>query len=1747
MRPKTNSNLFQYSSQKIIINKCMNDNSNTSDSIEQIDKNRSKTDIEEIRPILLKISQMDSTVKSSLPQSIKNQKADVTQSFFMLIDNFSDFFEKSVLPRNQSRLLFAYFLSLHHFAIDLYCPGISHTDAEFTSLWKNFSWIFKMLQPYIFPSDYNHVIEQINQEYVPLRTRYEGKPNTDEFVRLITKINSALEEFNYSVGDLQDPYTSSENFSSVLKEFAKLKQLFRIFCQKINLTPPHLFNALSLAESILTYGKLFVSIRDTIKEIDNKVQESSIISIHIPLEMKDPYVHRQFLNSSVKIHQVENRLIYDKIIEIYSVNLVQNSSQDVNTTIANKFFLSTTLLLDFSSVLAIHLDSQLVDRWQSYVTTSDSYFCLIDQPKLILQKISSQVRPQSQQIININKSRNNEQINLMNLKNEISFSNQNPAIFSYYEEFIRLYGFIANDQSPRSIHPLSHCIILLLKISNETNNDVIKNASSKLIDNIVSHLIVAKTHEDLVHLKYVIKKIIDQKKRKEQLQYIKQQLGSSNSISILNSDSNTKSNANANQYLTYNSKTNDSPYQVLVALCYHTRDIISSLSNDNDDSRIQSHQREYLILKSYSYYLDLLVAVSAPKLNSNNNEGSIPLEYLKYHMNPDQIVECLKVFFGDIINERLPFTATVPPVIFSSSLTRNGKLDPADMQRLASLLLTERCKEYDAQYIIMEYKKMILYVDQISKFLEYCNTSVVFEPKLNIDVFGNNKLMSFVTDLIKLREKPTFSIEESREMAEAIFPLLLKAMYKRAIMKVKIDEIVFKIIKTLYVPRCPDLIQKCYLIMDPFDSLSAKNPSLRTHVSVLKLLITAAFTGSSDFHKYIQISNIKESIEKIDNEIKMKSDQANYEETKNCLDSFKKFMVLCKLLDWISENFKEYKIGKYGNSKPGQPESQDQEKNDEQQPAKLEVIIDRASNDTINDNNNKQIVYNEETGETANNDDETNQDDDVLEIVNPNKNENEDESNDPYKIPYVSILTKVNHIALMRQKLIDGKKLNLFISINSDNSLDLFCESLIKEINDVLSTNKFYYIIESKLDAIIKKFTKQFDFAALLKNLIQYFEELAVYLMNINEMSAIQKLVSDKKLKVIKNHLTEAVNNISDAPERISNTVLTAKELSANTNTMEGFMVHFMTQNYIDRAQNVLNLFLLRRYPVSFELSSIQSSVVAPMMIANPVNLAVPQQSQSAVSQFPFQQFIIAQKPQQSQSQPKVSLLQQYQQLPKFQQIMQQMQQIPQLQQIPAKIQIIQNPGKNYQIVIPSRMSPAQQAVYPFQPAQSQVMTHAASNPQNFAIQKLYQIIKILEKFPSSPAVTSTIEKCKDMCRNTFQHCYGILASISPEKASDLQLVELKAIKNNLKTNICKLETANNDNDNSFASNDEHFERCLRMVDNQMHKKDEKIRQLNETIENIEEELREMEKKMTREETASPEIISALDSILDDDLLSNIVGPANGTTVDNSAKSMASSADLNINNGNANNLQSGSRRRGRHRGRYSAHTDDINTNKDDQKEEQSSGETSANLSASSSSSSIEKVKSIPKKQKSASIINSLLLQVKNAEILNQRLRRKVEKLRFPSATPPLSSDKFTNAYPLYLDNYEGCSWIASNVKESYSSRNELSKLQEERDNLFEQIVRANASKSEPLKPEYIENLYGNVISACSNVGSSSTINGKVSKSIFLSFIEKSDSLFTYLDYDINTIKKKLKLLGKQNRMTPSEFVSQFAKKLQILE
>ena len=896
-----------------------------------------------------------------------------------------------------------------------------------------------------------------------------------------------LRKFQLSFNNLQDPLITWDSFKTIINEFSNFKTKISKFCQRINLAPPHLFNALSLAEYILCCVNYFIRIREIIKSIDSKVQESFIISIH--LELNDYNFHRRFLSSSIKLNQVENRLIYNKISEIYQYNMIQspnNTFQEVLTKIQQGFFLSTTILMHFSAIFGIYRDSQLLSIWKKYINTS--FLNFIDSRNLLQSQ-----KPNLQNGVNP-RNRTTEQIILANLSSEVSFIDQDSNVFSLYEEFIRIYSFIGNDQSHKALHPLSHCAILLLKIVNETDSEGVKSSAMKAIDMIVSHLIVSKAHDDLKRYENIIKIMNEQKRRMDQQKQItmmqfpqlqsqqQQKISSSTSNSNLSlnssasSETNLISNQSSNQnismfihqFLISNLTANESPCQSLVALYERTIDIIKTISINK-----QIHQAEWQILTNYQDYLDLLIAISSPR--ANNCDGQIPVEYLKYHPNPDQIAECLRKFFIDTVKEMLPFSATVPPVIFTSYPPNEEKIATTDMQQIAGLLLTEHKKEHNAQLIVLEFSKLNIYIAQIKAFLEKFQKGSLLEMKLTIDQSINPKLSNLVSNLIKLKKgKPSlFSIEESREFAEALFPLLIKSIYSKYLAQIHLETTIYRIIKSLYVPRCAEMLRSCYSAIEYFDSFLGKIPTLVQQISELRSFLYIAFNRPTDIQKFNQSKLI---IERILKEVK-DSDPRIVSEITGYLENFEKFITLCHLLNLISKNFKEYI------PKPDEQNS-----------------IDRKD-------------------EIENDDDQENATNAGLEAVDKEP-ESKRIQNDPYDMPYISILVKVNHVALIRLKLIEAKKCNLLIEPNPEplsdqetETLDEFARILVEDIDETLATNKFIYINNSKLDKIIERFNKQFDITIVLRNLVNYFDEFSSFLRNVNEMSTIPELVKEGNLK----------------------------------------------------------------------------------------------------------------------------------------------------------------------------------------------------------------------------------------------------------------------------------------------------------------------------------------------------------------------------------------------------------------------------------------------------------------------------------------------------------------------------------------------------------------------------------------------------------------------------------------------------------
>lgn len=176
------------------------------------------------------------------------------------------------------------------------------------------------------------------------------------------------------------------------------------------------------------------------------------------------------------------------------------------------------------------------------------------------------------------------------------------------------------------------------------------------------------------------------------------------------------------------------------------------------------------------------------------------------------------------------------------------------------------------------------------------------------------------------------------------------------------------------------------------------------------------------------------------------------------------------------------------------------------------------------------------------------------------------------------------------------------------------------------------------------------------------------------------------------------------------------------------------------------------------------------------------------------------------------------------------------------------------------------------------------------------------------------------------------------------------------------------------------------------------------------------------------------------------------------------------------------------------------------------------------------------------VINSLLEKVKESEILNYRLHQKLDQFHLPTGTP-IPSDKIIDAYSLDLNSFEGTSWMLNTVKENSEMKKQLEKLEKERFELFMQTAKANREYNAPLQQQVIDNYYTALLNASKNALQNNPPNGKVSKSTFLNYVEKSDAFFTYIDYDIRAMKRRLDEITNPNHLLPKAFIDQFNRKL----
>ncbi|OHS93704.1 hypothetical protein TRFO_40026 [Tritrichomonas foetus] len=749
---------------------------------------------ESLKSIISKYAQADNLINSELGYLTKNPRTDITSKFFSLVDVFSDLFDISPLPRNQNRLFFASFLVLHHYAVDLYQPGVSHSDVDFSAQWRVFSAIFKTYQMTFLPIDYSNAIESLKLAINPFQPAMNQNSGNN-------RIMSTLNNFFQTISQISDTKPTYESFTSVISDFKKLNSMIKNFCQEIKQTPPHLFNSLHLLEYVLTFGMRFIKVRDLVRSIDQQIEKCKIISIHLPTS---PVEHRRFLSSSIKIMQVENRLISYR---------VPDSCKDRNM---NEFSPSS-ILQHFLATLSLYRDNKLFAIWKQFTSTSAQLQVLYD--------------------------RKHETQAVENLHQELYMLPKNPHIISLYEEFKRIFMNASVDSTSKSLHPLSHCILLLLKLGKECSNSIVANITTQVIDCIVSRLLIAKTRDDQQNMHYVIYLVTAPSCRKK-----------------------------------------ENSYKALVSLRDTTKNIISTFRATNS---LQTKALQ--ILKNYSYYLDLLIS-------SSINE-QLSKDVLKYHINPKYIAKYLTLFFNSIVHDFKLTSISVPPIAFTSYSDNSGKISMNDIKRITQLLLTERWKDHDAQFFLMQYSKLSLFLVQVKSFIEMSDVTIDINLKPTDD--DNGTLNQTFTELIQLEQKENslFTEKERIEFAVVLMPLLLKLLYKNVEKRSK-EEIMEKIVKTLFVPRCSDSISDCYSVIDYFEQLANKMHNLRTYVEKMKTTFFATYDDVFD-------QLVKLNGQKLLDEIKA-TDKSLFEEAEAKYHNFEKYCVLCRLFHHLTVRFQEF-------------------------------------------------------------------------------------------------------------------------------------------------------------------------------------------------------------------------------------------------------------------------------------------------------------------------------------------------------------------------------------------------------------------------------------------------------------------------------------------------------------------------------------------------------------------------------------------------------------------------------------------------------------------------------------------------------------------------------------------------------------------------------------------------------------------------------------------------------------------------
>lgn len=385
---------------------------------------------------------------------------DISKELFVLVDDFTKYFF-FMLPRGEirERILFCAFLWIHNVCLSRfdYVP-----ERDFPYLWSQFSRIFDSVAAQMMPFNFT---EQFSKLYMCLNF-YETSGVAEQSGE-VTRI--FLRFFDHAK-TLSSSCVKSESFEASLKEFHNLKSAIYRKCRQASpesdgetLLPAQLFSEFASVEYILNVGLLFVRMKESVSRINSAINGKHDVIVNAPSSESDI---RSFLQSSLKIVLLENRLFLDK----------DNNQDNESTTLEKESEIHKLL-----SVISVNKDRSLCFQlWtKDFISKAIADVTVKFKPRSELEAIER----------------------LGTLIHCFMFDN--TVMLRKFEEFKRI--FLCLTRASTIFQFATHCLILLVELRSLARRDEIIRAVDAVIEKLERRIGICKFMGDQRRILWVMR------------------------------------------------------------------------------------------------------------------------------------------------------------------------------------------------------------------------------------------------------------------------------------------------------------------------------------------------------------------------------------------------------------------------------------------------------------------------------------------------------------------------------------------------------------------------------------------------------------------------------------------------------------------------------------------------------------------------------------------------------------------------------------------------------------------------------------------------------------------------------------------------------------------------------------------------------------------------------------------------------------------------------------------------------------------------------------------------------------------------------------------------------------------------------------------------------------------------------------------------------------------------------------------